>query len=148
MGKHAQGRDLALFSQSRAIPVFLRTTLLISSVFYFLRPQADHEPPSDVYGHRRRQLRLSSLTGLNSRPTSGSSNSSPRSISNMAAAETASSPITCPGISRPCIRPMTAMRSVPNVGRVHRRLQSYGSAPMTFSFPGSASLLKLLNGGL
>ena len=35
MGKRVQGRDLALFDESRAIPIFLLTTLLISSVFYW-----------------------------------------------------------------------------------------------------------------
>jgi hypothetical protein len=36
MGKQVQGRDSALFRESGAIPIFLLTTLLISSVFYFL----------------------------------------------------------------------------------------------------------------
>ena len=42
MGKHVQGRDLALFGESRAIPMFLLTTLLISSVFYFLIIKPGH----------------------------------------------------------------------------------------------------------
>ncbi len=42
MGKHVQGRDLALFGQSRAIPIFLLITLLISSVFYFLIIKSGH----------------------------------------------------------------------------------------------------------
>jgi membrane protease YdiL (CAAX protease family) len=42
MGKHVQGRDLALFGESRAIPIFLLTTLLISSVFYFLIIKSGH----------------------------------------------------------------------------------------------------------
>jgi hypothetical protein len=35
MGKHVHGTDLAVFGESRAIPIFLLTTLLISSVFYW-----------------------------------------------------------------------------------------------------------------
>ena len=42
MGKHVQGTDLALFGESRAIPIFLLTTLLISSVFYFLIIKSGH----------------------------------------------------------------------------------------------------------
>ena len=42
MGKHVQGTDLALFGESRAIPTFLLTTLLISSVFYFLVIKSGH----------------------------------------------------------------------------------------------------------
>jgi uncharacterized protein len=36
MGEHVEDRDLALSSESRAIPIFLLTTLLISSGCYFL----------------------------------------------------------------------------------------------------------------
>jgi hypothetical protein len=36
MAKHVQDRNLALFGESRPIPIFLLATLLISSVFYFL----------------------------------------------------------------------------------------------------------------
>jgi hypothetical protein len=42
MGKQVQGRDLALFGESRAIPIFLLTTLLICSVFYFLIIKSGH----------------------------------------------------------------------------------------------------------
>jgi hypothetical protein len=42
MGKHVQGRDLALFGESRAIPIFLLTTLLLSSVFCFLIIKSGH----------------------------------------------------------------------------------------------------------
>ena len=42
MGKQVQGSDLALFGESRAIPIFLLTTLLISSVFYFLIIKSGH----------------------------------------------------------------------------------------------------------
>jgi hypothetical protein len=42
MGKHVQDRDSAFFGESRAIPIFLLTTLLISSVFYFLIVKSGH----------------------------------------------------------------------------------------------------------
>jgi len=42
LGKHVQGKDLALFNESRAIPIFLLITLLISSVFYFLIIKSGH----------------------------------------------------------------------------------------------------------
>ena len=42
MGKHVQGTDLAFFGESRAIPIFLLITLLISSVFYFLIIKSGH----------------------------------------------------------------------------------------------------------
>ncbi len=42
MGKQVQGGDLSLFGESRAIPIFLLTTLLISSVFYFLIIKSGH----------------------------------------------------------------------------------------------------------
>jgi hypothetical protein len=42
MGEHVQGRDFAFFVESRAIPIFLLTTLLISSVFYFLIIKSGH----------------------------------------------------------------------------------------------------------
>jgi hypothetical protein len=40
--EHVQGKDLTLFGESRAIPIFLLTTLLISSVFYFLIIKSGH----------------------------------------------------------------------------------------------------------
>jgi uncharacterized protein len=42
MGKQVKDRDLALFGESRAIPIFLLATLLISSVFYFLIIKSGH----------------------------------------------------------------------------------------------------------
>jgi hypothetical protein len=42
MSKQVQGTDSALFGESRAIPIFLLTTLLISSVFYFLIIKSGH----------------------------------------------------------------------------------------------------------
>src|SRR5260370_36889355 len=42
MDRHVQGTDLAFFGDSRAIPIFLLTTLLISSVFYFLIIKSGH----------------------------------------------------------------------------------------------------------
>ena len=42
MGKHVQGTDSAFLRESRAIPIFLLTTLLISSAFYFLIIKSGH----------------------------------------------------------------------------------------------------------
>lgn len=42
MGIQVQGRDLASFGESRAIPIFLLATLLISSLFYFLIVKSGH----------------------------------------------------------------------------------------------------------
>ena len=42
MGKHVRDTVLPLFGESRAIPIFLLTTLLISSVFYFLIIKSGH----------------------------------------------------------------------------------------------------------
>ena len=42
MSKQVQGGDSELFGESRAIPIFLVTTLLISSVFYFLIIKSGH----------------------------------------------------------------------------------------------------------
>lgn len=42
MSKQVQGSRLALLSESRAIPIFLLTTLLMSSVFYFLIIKSGH----------------------------------------------------------------------------------------------------------
>jgi hypothetical protein len=42
MAKHVQDRNLALFGESRPIPIFLLATLLISSVFYFLIIKSGH----------------------------------------------------------------------------------------------------------
>ena len=42
MSQQAQGSVSAVFRESRAIPIFLLTTLLISSVFYFLIIKSGH----------------------------------------------------------------------------------------------------------
>ena len=42
MSKQLRGRGSARFGESRAIPIFLLTTLLISSVFYFLIIKSGH----------------------------------------------------------------------------------------------------------
>jgi hypothetical protein len=42
VGRHVQGTNLELLGESRAIPIFLLTTLLTSSVFYFLIIKSDH----------------------------------------------------------------------------------------------------------
>ena len=42
MAEQVQGKDLSLFGESRAIPIFLLTTLLMSSVFYFLIIKSGH----------------------------------------------------------------------------------------------------------
>lgn len=42
MRKPVQDSNVAVAGQSRAIPVFLLTTLLISSIFYFLIVKSGH----------------------------------------------------------------------------------------------------------